>query len=166
MLKSSWLLPLWTKTFVCIKIRVGYSWREGSSGGISSQWLVVDPLPALLCGRGDGLLSRPEYALATCHVPRRTVYKLSKGVAQNVTEDFWRSPTRWGSRGTRKWKMPAYFLSKLWFCGTTTAKMSWWNVRASRAARNQQFSAPRQMDTCSWLKSESCQPSSGTPPRC
>lgn len=60
---------------------------------------------------------------------------------QGISEDI---PAIWGSSCTRKWKMPAYFLSKLWFCGTTAAKMSWWNVRASRAARNQQFSAPKQ----------------------
>lgn len=89
----------------------------------------------------------------------------NKGVTQNTAEDIWGSPAIWGSSCTRKWKMPAYFLSKLWFCGTTAAKMSWWNVRAPRAARNQQFSVPRQTDTCSWLKSESSQPSSATPPR-
>lgn len=97
--------------------------------------------------------------------PKGTMYKLSKGVTQNIAEDIWGSPAIWGSSRTRKWKMPAYFLSKLWFCGTTAAKMSWWNVRASRAARNQQFSEPRQTDTCSWLKSESSQPTSAIPPR-
>jgi len=72
--------------------------REGLSGGISSDWLVVDPVPALLCVRADGPLSRLGYPIAICPCPGGTMYKLSKGVTQNMMENFCRPPCTAGDQ--------------------------------------------------------------------
>lgn len=91
-------MPLLKKSFVCVKIWVGHSWREQPSRGVSSEWLAVDSLPALLCGRGDGLLSRLGYPLATCPWPKGTTYKSSKGVTQNIAEGYQRISCKLGEQ--------------------------------------------------------------------